>query len=192
MQNTFLAKISPCLFLVLAMACSTLRAQGPGPAPAAAPSATPFQITPEQQEKLKVAYQKALQDPAVLAAQEALKSQGAVIRGIVKKKAIAADPAMQPIFDKADKAVADQTPGGVLAVLSSDEAKKLHDAFEKLGTDPEVKEAYAKAGEAKKGVNTAVRAAILHVDPSLTPVLDAIDEAAKNAPHPGAGSPPVH
>jgi len=194
MQNRFLVKISPCLFLALAMAYSPLHAQnlGSGTTTATIPSATPFDPTPEQKEKLKAAYQKALQDPSVLAAQGALKAAGANIRGIVKKKAIAADPAMQPIFDKADKAVADQTPGGVLAVLSQDEAMKLHDAFEKLGTDPEVKEASAKADEARKSVNTAVRAAILKADPSLSPMLDAIDANAKKAPQAGPGGPAMH
>jgi Spy/CpxP family protein refolding chaperone len=182
MQNSTLVKTFRRLFLAslaLAMACPSLYAQDS--TPAAKPSAAQVDITPEQRAKLKDAYQTAMQDPKVLAAQNTVKDAMDNFRSIAKKKVIADDPAMQPILDKADKSVENNPSTGALSALTPEERTKLHDAFQKVSSDPDVKAGLAKLNEAKKAMNTSIRAAILKADPSLTPVLDAIDKSRQQA-----------
>ncbi|HWB59852.1 MAG TPA: hypothetical protein VG733_10175 [Chthoniobacteraceae bacterium] len=175
MNTTF--RLLLALFAFSAVCIVPLRGQDSSAAakPSGAPSPT---ITAEQREKLKAAHQKAMLDPKVVDAQASAKSAWDDYRAIMRKKVIAADPSTEPLLDKVDKATEASLSGSSAPVtLTTADQAKLHDAFQKVNSDPDIKDALAKLQQAKKTKDLAVRAAIIAADPSLEPVLDAIDKA---------------
>lgn len=161
--------------LTLLFAAVLLFAPSILPAQDAAPTAPVF--TPEQREKLKAAHDKALQDPKVAAARKAAGEASDTFRALMTKKAIAADPSLKPIFDK--MAAAENVPGsnGGASVLTAEEKGKVDEMFLKLGSDDEIKASLAKFQDARKQIDVAVRAAMLAADPSLAPLIEAIDKS---------------
>lgn len=184
--------------LALVAASATLCGQDSGSAPAPAAPAPPppaaqppagaaVPITPGQQTQLKAAYEQAMQDPKVQASQGASKEVWDSYRDIVKKKIVANDPAMQPLFDKADKVAAARAAGQAVEPLSAEDQKALHDALMKVESDPEIKDAQEKVIDARKATNALVRAAIVKADPTLEPVLEQIDKSRQAAAAGAAG-----
>jgi len=57
-------------------------------------------LTEEERARLKAAHQKALSDPAVLAAREKLKQARREFREIMRPALLRADPSVQAILDK--------------------------------------------------------------------------------------------
>lgn len=57
-------------------------------------------LTEEERAKLKAAHQKALEDPAVRAAQERLRQARREFRQVMRPALIKADPSIQTILDK--------------------------------------------------------------------------------------------
>lgn len=171
-------KSLPATILVLAMAllASSLRplaAQQPAP-----PAPTPgVDISAADREKFKAAYDKALQDPQVVALQKSGEDLLKEYRNLVKAKALEIDPSLQPVFIKMDAATAAKIDGGILAVLSPEEKQKVHDIFVKVSDDPQIKELQAKGDAIRQQKNAAIRAAILKIDPTLGPLLDQIDHS---------------
>ncbi|MDP9005200.1 MAG: hypothetical protein M3N12_10490 [Verrucomicrobiota bacterium] len=57
-------------------------------------------LSEEERAKLKAAHQKAMEDPAVRAAQDKLKQARREFREVMRPAMLKADPSLQPIFDK--------------------------------------------------------------------------------------------
>ena len=57
-------------------------------------------LTEEERAKLKAAHQKALEDPAVRAAQEKLRQARREFREVMRPALLKADPTVQPILEK--------------------------------------------------------------------------------------------
>jgi len=57
-------------------------------------------LTEEERAKLKAAHQKAMEDPAVRAAQEKLRQARREFREVMRPALLKADPSLQPILDK--------------------------------------------------------------------------------------------
>ena len=57
-------------------------------------------LTEEERAKLKAAHQKAMEDPAVRAAQEKLKQARREFREVMRPALLKADPSIQPILEK--------------------------------------------------------------------------------------------
>ena len=57
-------------------------------------------LTDEERAKLKAAHQKAMEDPAVRAAQEKLRQARREFREVMRPALLKADPTIQPILEK--------------------------------------------------------------------------------------------
>jgi Spy/CpxP family protein refolding chaperone len=57
-------------------------------------------LTDEERGKLKAAHQKAMEDPAVRAAQEKLRQARREFREVMRPALLKADPSIQPILEK--------------------------------------------------------------------------------------------
>jgi Spy/CpxP family protein refolding chaperone len=57
-------------------------------------------LTDEERAKLKAAHQKAMEDPAVRAAQEKLRQARREFREVMRPALLKADPSIQPILEK--------------------------------------------------------------------------------------------
>jgi Spy/CpxP family protein refolding chaperone len=57
-------------------------------------------LTDEERAKLKAAHQKAMEDPAVRAAEEKLRQARREFREVMRPALLKADPTIQPILDK--------------------------------------------------------------------------------------------
>lgn len=57
-------------------------------------------LTEEERAKLRAAHQKAMEDPAVRAAQEKLKQARREFREVMRPALLKADPSIQPILEK--------------------------------------------------------------------------------------------
>jgi hypothetical protein len=94
--------VVPALAAALQLAPIAL-AQPPGDKPG-----RPFQerrarwasLNEDERAKLKAAHQKAMEDPAVRAAQERLKQARREFRDVMRPAMLKADPSVQPILEK--------------------------------------------------------------------------------------------
>ena len=57
-------------------------------------------LSEDERARLRAAYQKALQDPAVQAAREKMKQARREFRGVMRPALLKADPSVQPILEK--------------------------------------------------------------------------------------------
>jgi len=106
-------KLKPTFLLVPALACASqlspnVFAQSPPDRPdrpfrqflTERRAARLANLTEDERARLRAAYQKALQDPAVQAAREKLKQARREFREILRPALLKADPSIQPILEK--------------------------------------------------------------------------------------------
>jgi len=176
---------------IAAISCATVSVFAQSPAPAtsgsnsAAPSAAPSQqhmplLTPEENQTLRDAMQKARQDPTVQAAnlkkQEAMKAARDAI--------VAKDKSFGPLFEKVMPTSA-PSPGAARPVLSGDERVQLQAAEESLKGTPEGA-ALQKAGA---DYVQALHAAMIAADPAVDAIFAKLPQNPMFAHHPAAASP---
>lgn len=199
------------LSLGLAAAAAPLSAQanpqprpgGPGGAPHGKPHGRPngppfgANLTPDEQQRLGAAREKAKNDPTVRSLHESKQALEDQLATALRAAMLAADPSLGPTLDKIEQA-RDRAKDmrGKFESLTPEQKKQLKDARQAAMSDPSVQSAReairsAQGPEAKrdaaKQLRDAVKAAMLKSDPTLGPLLEQLGPEMMGPPHRGRG-----
>lgn len=139
-------------------------------------------LTPDEQQKLSAARDKAKEDPTVRSLKEAKDALEGQLENAVRAAMLAADPSLAPTLDKIKQA-RDRAKEmkGKFESLTPEQKQQLKAAREKAKDDPAVQTARekmrnAQGPEAKRDAARdmleAGKAAMLKADPTLGPLLD--------------------
>lgn len=137
-------------------------------------------LTKQERTELRAAFQKAKDDPSVVAAMQDMKEASKALREADRSAMLKADPKLQPLLDKmaaahkrhkkGEKAWKGKHEKG--GMLTSDERAELKTAHEKAKNDPQVQTAKTQFEKTRKVLGDAMRKAAIAADPNVKPILD--------------------
>ena len=139
-------------------------------------------LTPDEQERLQAAREKAKNDPTVRSLEEARKALNEQFETAMRAAMLSADSSLGPVLDKI-KAARDRAKDmrGKFESLTPEQKKQLKAARSAAKDDPAVQAAREKMRnaegpeakrEAGREMHQAMKAAMLKADPSLAPLLE--------------------
>jgi hypothetical protein len=150
-------------------------------------------LTPEEQQRLQAAREKAKDDPTVRSLKEAKAALDDQLENAVNAAMLAADPSLAPILDKIKEARGRaKEMRGKFESLTPEQKEQLKAARMSAKDDPAVQAAREKLRDAQgpeakqaafKEMLTATKAAILRADPSLGPLLEQLGPGAFGPSH---------
>jgi membrane protein involved in colicin uptake len=152
-----------------------------GPVPGA-------KLTPDEQQRLQAAREKAKNDPTVRSLKEANDALGNQLEAAMRAAMLAADSSLAPVLDKIEEA-RDRAKKmrGNFESLTPEQKQQLKAARSAAKDDPAVQAARekirtAQEPEAKraaaKEMHEAVKSAMLKADPNLGPLLEKLGPGA--------------
>lgn len=156
-------------------------------------------LTPEERQEFVAAHRAAKDDPAVMAAREAMEAAQKEFKSVMEKAMLQQDPSLQAVFEKLEApasvgATPSATPGqpgrqarplkghgwgAQLKDLTVEERQKMQAAHAAIRTQPEVQRVEATRAAADKEFHETVRAAMLKADPAVGPIVDKVEAAMK-------------
>jgi hypothetical protein len=139
-------------------------------------------LTPDEQQRLQAAREKAKADPTVRSLKEAKDALEKQLETAMRAAMLAADPSLGPVLDKI-KAARDRAKEmrGKFDSLTPEQKQQLKAARSVAKDDPAVQAAREKMRsaqgpearrEAGREMHQAMKAAMLKADPSLAPLLE--------------------
>ena len=139
-------------------------------------------LTPAERKQLIDARQKAMEAPELAEVKKNAEAARKEVMDAVKAAILKADPSLAPILEKAKE--------GGFKDITPEERQKLQDARKAAMQNPDVEKARTNAQPAEKAFRDALHAAMLKADPTLGPVLEKVEAAAKEkGPHAGKKKP---
>lgn len=179
------------------------RPGGPGGAPHGKPHGRPHgppfgaNLTPDEQQRLGAARDKAKNDPTVRSLNEAKQALEDQLATALRAAILAADPSLGPTLDKIEQARnRAKDMRGKFESLTPEQKQQLKAARQAAMIDPAVQAAReamrsAQGPEAKrdaaKQLRDAVKAAMLKSNPALGPLLEQLGPDLMGPPHRGKG-----
>ena len=168
------------------------------------PHGPPFgaNLTPDEQQRLGAAREKAKNDPTVRSLNEAKQALEDQLATALRAAMLAADPSLGPTLDKIEQARnRAKDMRGKFDSLTPEQKQQLKAARQAAMSDPAVQAAReamrsAQGPEAKrdaaKQLRDAVKAAMLKSNPALGPLLEQLGPGLMGPPHRGKGNGEEH